>query len=358
MNYALEVVGLKRHFDAGAGRTLHAVDGVSFGIRPGEILGLVGESGCGKSTLGRTIAGLYDKTEGKVLINGIPTPSAYSARDFRNFSRSLQMIFQDPYSALNPRMTVQDIIAEGPRLLGLWKKDETPVRVDFWLSRVGLSPEHKTRYPHEFSGGQRQRIGIARALALEPKILICDEPISALDVSVQAQVVNLFDDLRRTMNLAILFIAHDLSMVRYISDRMAVMYLGRIVESGPADSVYFDPQHPYTQLLIRSNPDPNPDNRDDLMVTPVGELASAVNLKSGCQFAPRCPLATEKCKTITPEPEEINSGRFDAHHIVACHVVAKQITKNSPQETGESTAHAFRRELAEKIEERSFQATP
>jgi len=240
----LEIKGLSKHFQIKKGQKLHAVDQVSLSIAENEIVGLVGESGCGKSTLGRTIVGLYDKTAGEVVYKGRRLPTSYSAREFREFSREIQMIFQDPSSSLNPRMTIREIVAEGPLLHGLWKRSDVPAKVGAWLERVGLPRDVMSRYPHEFSGGQRQRIGIARALALEPKIVVCDEPISALDVSVQAQVVNLLQDLKEKMGLTLLFIAHDLSMVRYISDRMAVMYLGSFVELGPADEVYYRPLHP------------------------------------------------------------------------------------------------------------------
>ena len=225
----LEIRDLKKHFEVGKGKTLKAVDGIHLSVRENEIVGLVGESGCGKSTLGRTIVGLYDKTSGEVIYRGARMPTRFSANDFKRFSREIQMIFQDPYSSLNPRMTIREIIAEGPMIHGLWTRQQVDEKVGFWLKRVGLHPDHMSRYPHEFSGGQRQRIGIARALALEPKLVVCDEPISALDVSVQAQVVNLLGELKETLGLTLLFIAHDLSMVRFVSDRMAVMYLGQMV---------------------------------------------------------------------------------------------------------------------------------
>ena len=312
----LEVKNLKKHFNIAKGQNLHAVDGVSLSIRENEIVGLVGESGCGKSTLGRTLVGLYDKTSGEVFYQGEKLPEIYGAKDFKKYSREIQMIFQDPYSSLNPRMTVGEIIAEGPLLQGLWKKLEVREKVSSWLKRVGLSPEHTTRYPHEFSGGQRQRIGIARALALEPKMIICDEPISALDVSVQAQVINLLSELKETMGLTLLFIAHDLSMVRYVSDRMAVMYLGSLVELGPSNEVYFRPLHPYTQSLIASNPEADPvQERKREHVVLRGEIPSPVNLKPGCRFAGRCPKATSICQVEDPVWQEVKAG-----HFVACHL--------------------------------------
>ncbi len=254
MTPVLELQELHRHFPAGAGKVLRAVDGVSLTVNEREVVGLVGESGCGKSTLARTVVGLYAPTAGRILYRGQPLPARYGARDFLRMGRRIQMIFQDPYSSLDPRMTVREIVAEGPLIHRLWKRSDAAERAAGWLRRVGLSPDDMSRYPHEFSGGQRQRIGIARALALEPEVLVCDEPISALDVSVQAQVVNLLAELKRSMGLTLLFIAHDLSMVRYVSDRTAVMYLGRIVELGPADEVYFRPGHAYTRALVAANP--------------------------------------------------------------------------------------------------------
>jgi oligopeptide transport system ATP-binding protein len=312
----LEIRGLKKHFKVGKGKTLHAVDGITLSIAKNEIVGLVGESGCGKSTLGRTLVGLYDKTAGEVIYNGEKLPQSYSAKDFRRFSREVQMIFQDPYSSLNPRMTVKEIIAEGPRIHGLWTSGQVVEKVGYWLKLVGLAPDHMSRYPHEFSGGQRQRIGIARALALEPKLIVCDEPISALDVSIQAQVVNLLADLKEKFGLTLLFIAHDLSMVRYISDRMAVMYLGSLVELGPADDVFFNPLHPYSQLLIDSNPKADPKEEHDRVVMPSkGEIPTPINLKEGCRFVGRCPRAMSQCATQTPQLREIREKRF-----VACHL--------------------------------------
>jgi oligopeptide/dipeptide ABC transporter ATP-binding protein len=312
----LEIRGLKKHFEVDRGKFLHAVDGVSLSVAANEIVGLVGESGCGKSTLGRTLVGLYDKTSGEVIYDGRRLPTRYSAADYKQYSREIQMIFQDPYSSLNPRMTVKEIIAEGPLIHRLWKSSELNEKVGFWLKRVGLAPDHMSRYPHEFSGGQRQRIGIARALALEPKVIVCDEPISALDVSVQAQVINLLSELKATMGLTLIFIAHDLSMVRYVSDRMAVMYLGSLVELGPANEVYFRPQHPYTRSLIASNPeaDPAKERARSLQVLK-GEIPSPVNLKPGCRFAGRCPQAMGICAGVDPAWREIKPG-----HFVACHL--------------------------------------
>ena len=316
MTPLLDVRGLSRHFDLGHGRVLQAVDRVSLAIGVREVLGLVGESGSGKSTLGRTLVGLHEKTAGEVAWRGEVLPSRYRSADFRRWSRKMQMIFQDPTSSLNERMTLREIVAEGPLLHGMWRRAEVPDRVGAWLDRVGLSPDHMSRYPHEFSGGQRQRIGIARALALEPELVVCDEPISALDVSVQAQVVNLLADLKTTMGLTLLFIAHDLSMVRYVSDRTAVMYLGRIVELGPADDVFFRPLHPYTRSLIASNPVADPEHEHARpRGGPPGEIPSPVNLAPGCRFAGRCPFAAPVCRELDPELREVEPGRFAACHL-------------------------------------------
>jgi len=313
----IEIKNLKKYFDLKGGSKLHAVDGINLSIEQNEIVGLVGESGCGKSTLGRTLVGLYDKTEGEVYYQGQKLPSHYKPQDFKHYSRQIQMIFQDPYSSLNPRMTVKDIVAEGPILHGIWQSSDIDKKVGDWLKRVGLAPDHMSRYPHEFSGGQRQRIGIARALALEPKVIVCDEPISALDVSVQAQVINLLEDLKKTMGLTLLFIAHDLSMVRYVSDRMAVMYLGSIVELGPANEVYFRPLHPYTQSLVAANPEADP-RTERLRARQIleGEIQSPIDLKPGCRFAKRCPKAMDRCKTVDPIWQEIKPKHFAACHLL------------------------------------------
>ncbi|HEX9402446.1 MAG TPA: ABC transporter ATP-binding protein [Anaeromyxobacter sp.] len=316
----LEVRALTKHFDVGRGRVLQAVDGVSLEIGEREVLGLVGESGCGKSTLGRTIVGLHDKTAGEVRYRGEPLPARYRAADFKRWARKIQMIFQDPASSLNERMTLREIVAEGPLLNGRWRRSEVQARVAGWLERVGLSADQMSRYPHEFSGGQKQRIGIARALALEPELVICDEPISALDVSVQAQVVNLLADLKATMGLTLLFIAHDLSMVRYVSDRTAVMYLGQLVELGKADDVFFRPKHPYTRSLIAANPEPDPaKERRRAHAAPRGEIPSPVNLAPGCRFTGRCPFAADVCRVKDPAWLEVEPGRF-----VACHLFDRE----------------------------------
>lgn len=317
MTPLLELRNLKKHFTIAKNKTLHAVDGVNLEIFPNEILGLVGESGCGKSTLGRTLAGLYEKTAGEVFYRGQKLPQKYRVSDFVHLSREIQMIFQDPYSSLNPRMTVREIIAEGPRLAGMWKSTEVTTKVKVWLERVGLAADHASRYPHEFSGGQRQRLGIARALAMEPKFVICDEPISALDVSIQAQIINLLAELKGKFGLTLLFIAHDLSMVRYVSNRMAVMYLGSIVELGESDDVFFSPKHPYTQLLVGSNPEPDPiKEKNRPYVDLHGEIPTPVNLGVACRFAGRCPKVGDRCRTETPLLRPVGKN-----HFVACHFV-------------------------------------
>ena len=309
----VEVRSLSKQFNMGRGVYLHAVDKVSFAINAGETLGLVGESGCGKSTLGRVLVRMYDPTGGDMLFAGQSMAGKLNGRERKAYSRQVQMIFQDPFACLNPRMTVGDIIAEGPDIHGLWSRQERQGRINSWLNRVGLMSEHAFRFPHEFSGGQRQRIGLARALALEPKFIVCDEPISALDVSIQAQVVTLLQDLQREMGLTYLFIAHGLSMVRYISTRMAVMYLGQIIEVGLSDDVFLRPLHPYTQALVAANPVPDPireRQRHDQLLK--GELPSPLNPPPGCRFSSRCPLVTEACRQATPALKEISPGRFAA----------------------------------------------
>jgi oligopeptide/dipeptide ABC transporter ATP-binding protein len=307
---------LTKLFRIGRNQTLHAVDGISLDIADNEILGLVGESGSGKSTFGKTLIGLHPRTGGAAYYRGEPLPENFSPADHLKYSRELQMIFQDPYSSLNPRMTVLDIVGEGLHIQGNHTRSQIREQVAEWMVNVGLNADHMSRYPHEFSGGQRQRIGIARAMIIQPKFVVCDEPISALDVSVQAQVINLLDDLKQSLGLTMLFIAHDLSMVRYVSDRMAVMYLGSVVETGPANEVFFDPQHPYTQLLIESNPEPDPEHERTRQHIPIqGEISSPVNVTPGCKFADRCPKAMAHCKNVTPKVTELTNNRT-----VACHL--------------------------------------
>ena len=308
----LEIDKLAKHFNLGKGKILKAVDGVTFDIYKGETLGLVGESGCGKTTLGRTLTVLYGKTSGEIVYNGQNVNTIGN----KEFTRKVQMIFQDPQASLNPRMTVADIIAEGLDIHKLCKtKEERQNKIYELLEKVGLNKEHSNRFPHEFSGGQRQRIGIARALAVEPEFIVCDEPIAALDVSIQAQVVNLLKDLQREQGLTLLFIAHDLSMVKYISDRVAVMYLGDMVELAESDPLYEKPLHPYTEALMSAVPIADPEievakNRIKLE----GDLPSPMNPPKGCKFSTRCPYATEKCNQERPLLREIVKGRYAACH--------------------------------------------
>ncbi len=317
MSALLETQELSRYFDIGRQQRVHAVERVTLSVAAREIVGLVGESGSGKSTFGKTLLGLHAKSGGSVRFDGEELPQKYQPGDFQRLATKMQMIFQDPYSSLNPRMTVGEIIGEGLRLHAALPATELKDRVASWLQRVGLHADHMSRYPHEFSGGQRQRIGIARALILEPEFVVCDEPISALDVSVQAQVINLLAELKETMGLTLLFIAHDLSMVRYVSDRMAVMYLGSLVEVGKADEVYFDPKHPYTNVLVGSNPEPDPKLERGRPSTAIqGEIPSPVNVPAGCRFANRCPKVMDVCRTVTPELISLK----DVDRQVACHL--------------------------------------
>jgi oligopeptide transport system ATP-binding protein len=295
---------------------VHAVDGVSFDVMRGETLGLVGESGCGKSTTGRTILQLYKPTAGNVHFDGVDLVSL-SNEEMRKTRRKLQMIFQDPYASLNPRMTVAEIVAEPMVVHSVATGKEIQDRVEHLLDLVNLNPAFASRYPHEFSGGQRQRIGIARALSLQPTFIVCDEPISALDVSIQAQVVNLLEDLQEQFNLTYLFIAHDLSMVRHISKRVAVMYLGVIMELADRETLYREPLHPYTQALLSAVPIPDPvADAKRKRVLLEGDVPSPVNPPSGCRFRTRCPIADKICAESRPDFREVNPG-----HFVACHMV-------------------------------------
>jgi len=312
----IRVEGLRKYFNLGNHRTLKAVNDISFTIRKGETLGLVGESGCGKSTAGRTLLRLYEPTAGRFEMDGIDVTKLSGAK-LKAHRRKMQMIFQDPYASLNPRMTVMDIIGEALDIHKLVSsRAERKRRVEELLEMVGLGAEHASRYPHEFSGGQRQRIGITRALAVKPEFIVCDEPISALDVSIQAQIINLLMDLQKKMGLTYLFIAHDLSMVKYMSDRVAVMYMGRIVELASSEELYADPLHPYTQALLSAIPVPDPDaeaRKERIVLS--GDLPSPVNPGEGCAFRSRCPHAMPSCSEKTPELREVKPG-----HYVACHL--------------------------------------
>lgn len=322
----IEVKDLKKHFKVGRGKTLKAVDGVTFNIYKGETLGLVGESGCGKTTCGKTVMGLYGATDGEVLLDGVNIHKL-NKKDKKAFTRKAQIIFQDPYSSLNPRMTVEDIIGEGIDIHGLYKGEERTAKVHELLELVGLNKEHSLRFPHEFSGGQRQRIGIARALAIEPEFIVCDEPISALDVSIQAQVVNLLIELQKERNLTYLFIAHDLSMVKHISDRVAVMYLGSIVEFATSNELYENPKHPYTKALMSAIPIPDPNEEKSKKRIPLdGEIPSPINPKPGCRFAARCQYAIDLCHKEMPVLKEIGN-----EHFTACHRV-EEINKDNTVE--------------------------
>ena len=317
----VEVKHLKEYFNISTGmfrsKPLKAVDDVSFAIKRGETLGLVGESGCGKTTVGRTLLHLYKPTAGEIWFDGKPIKTKADILEYR---RKTAMVFQDPYSSLNPRMTVSDIIAEPMDVHKLYaNQKERQDKVLELMARVGLNSEHANRYAHEFSGGQRQRIGIARSLATSPEFVVCDEPVSALDVSIQAQVINMFDDLQREMGLTYLFIAHDLLVVRHISDRIAVMYLGKMVEMADAKEIYSRPLHPYSKSLMSAVPLPDPKKaRENQRIVLTGDIPSPLNAPSGCPFRTRCPHATEQCAMEMPEFKEVSTG-----HFVACHHVDK-----------------------------------
>lgn len=313
----LEVKDLQKHFPMGKNKILRAIDGISFAIKKGETLGLVGESGCGKSTVGRTITQLYTPTAGEVLFENETLHDLHNKEAQKKYKQKMQMIFQDPYSSLNPRSTVQEIIGEGllihhPEM----SKQERNKRVIDLLELVGLNQKHAHRYPHEFSGGQRQRVGIARALAVDPQFIVADEPIAALDVSIQAQIVNLLKNLQDEKGLTYLFIAHDLSMVKHISDRIAVMYLGKIVELADSEQLYEKPLHPYTEALLSAIPLPDPKlERTRERIILKGDVPSPTNLPSGCRFRTRCPKAMDICAQVEPKWQEAEPGR-----LVACHL--------------------------------------
>ena len=341
----IEVEHLKLHFPVKQGvlidreiARVHAVDDVTFALHEGETLGLVGESGCGKTTLSRALMRLIDATDGEIRFGGRDITKA-SRKEMEPLRREMQMVFQDPFASLNPRKRVGQIIGAPLRLHGTEKEQVVP-KVRELLSRVGLAPEHLSRYPHEFSGGQRQRIGVARALALEPRLIVLDEPVSALDVSVQAQIINLLDDLQDDFRLTYMFVAHDLSVVRHVSDRIAVMYLGKLMEVSPAEELYLKPIHPYTSALLSAIPIPDPhENRARERIVVSGEPPNPINPPSGCVFHPRCPRATDVCKTVEPPLTRYPNG-----HMAACHhplnVTAEEISAaerdpSSPRSAGQ-----------------------
>lgn len=314
----IEVKNLKKYFTKKSGlikkeiKEVKAVDDVSFYIKKGETLGLVGESGCGKSTLGRTLIRLYDVTDGEILFDGEDI-SKKSEKELKSFRKRTQTIFQDPYASLNPNMTVKDIIREPLDIHTNFSKDEKDKIVYEMLKKVGLNKEHATRYPHEFSGGQRQRIGIARALSVKPDFIFCDEPISALDVSIQAQIINLLEDLQKELGITYLFIAHDLSMVKHISHRVCVMYLGKVVEIGSSEDIYENPKHPYTKALLSSIPKIDDDTEEEILE---GDVPSPLNPPSGCRFRTRCKYAKEICSKENPPRVD-----FGNEHFAYCHVI-------------------------------------
>ncbi len=309
----LEIKRLSKYFYLSRNRVLRAVDEVTLDVRKGETFGLVGESGCGKSTLGRTIKGIYKPTGGQVFFEGTDI-ATYNKEQLKRYMRFMQIIFQDPYSSLNPRMTVKELIAEGLEIHGMGTKKEREQKVFEVLEKVGLNPEHVTRFPHEFSGGQRQRLAIARALAVEPRFIICDEPISALDVSIQGQIVNLLKELQKTYGLTYLFIAHDLSMVKYISDRVGVMYMGRLVELADKKELFANPKHPYTQALLSSIPIPKPHLERQRREIPIsGEIPSPLEQIAGCSFKTRCQYRTSRCDHMEKRLVDVGRG-----HLVMC----------------------------------------
>ena len=318
----LKVEGLKTYFPVGGGlfgkkQVVKAVNDVSFGVMEHETFGLVGESGCGKSTLGRTLVKIYEPTEGKIEFMGKDI-TKLNGSEMQDFRRNVQMIFQDPYASLNPRMTVGEIIREPMEIHNIGTPKERDEKVASLLETVGLKPDHVRRYPHEFSGGQRQRISIARTLALDPKFIVCDEPISALDVSIQAQIINLLERIQRERGISYLFIAHDLGAVKHISNRIGAMYLGSLVEIGSSDDLYHHPLHPYTQALLASIPIPDPKRMRERKKEEInGEIPSPLDIPSGCPFRTRCPYATERCAQEKPQLRQVGNSK------VACHLYDK-----------------------------------
>ena len=312
----VRVRDLKKHFPIRGGvlgrvkAHVRAVDGVSFDVKPGEVVGLVGESGSGKTTVGRTILRLTDPTSGAIDFDGTDVVAASKA-ELRTLRRRMQIIFQDPYASLNPRMSVADIVGQSLDIHGLCQGPERETRIADLLGKVGMPPQAMWRYPHEFSGGQRQRIGIARALAVDPSFIVADEPVSALDVSIQAQVVNILQDLKEDLGLTLLFIAHDLAVVEYISDRVIVMYLGKIMEIAPSRTLYTNPVHPYTEALLSAVPVPDPKAKRDRVIL-TGDIPSPINPPSGCVFRTRCPIAAPECAAVVPPLESVGPGHFKA----------------------------------------------
>ena len=334
----LVVRGLKQYYPVkgGMGKEpsyVKAVDNVDFEVRRGEVFGIVGESGCGKSTLGKSICKLIEPTEGSIVLDGEEI-SKYTPKQMRPVRKKVQMVFQDPYASLNPRMSVRDIVAEPLIIHGLTKtREETDQKVVELLRRVGLDDYHANRYPHEFSGGQRQRVGIARALAVQPQLIIADEPVSALDVSIQSQVLNLMNQLKRDMNLTYIFVAHDLSVVEHISDRVGVMYLGNFVEEGDKYSLYQNPLHPYTQALLSAVPIPDPKAKKDRIILE-GNIPSALNPPSGCKFHTRCPKCMERCKTEAPQKYQVGDD-----HFVYCHLYDTEEAKKNAKAAENAVIH-------------------
>ena len=334
----LVVRGLKQYYPVkgGLGKEpsyVKAVDNVDFEVRRGEVFGIVGESGCGKSTLGKSICKLIEPTDGSIVLDGEEI-AKYTQKQMRPIRKKVQMVFQDPYASLNPRMSVRDIVAEPLIIHGLTKtREETDQKVVELLRRVGLDDYHANRYPHEFSGGQRQRVGIARALAVQPQLIIADEPVSALDVSIQSQVLNLMNQLKRDMNLTYIFVAHDLSVVEHISDRVGVMYLGNFVEEGDKYSLYQNPLHPYTQALLSAVPIPDPKAKKDRIILE-GNIPSALNPPSGCKFHTRCPKCMERCKTEAPQKYQVGDD-----HFVYCHLYDTEEAKKNAKAAENAVIH-------------------
>jgi oligopeptide/dipeptide ABC transporter ATP-binding protein len=349
----IEVRHVKKYFPIRKGvlqrevARVHAVDDVSFAVREGETLGLVGESGCGKSTLGRTIVRLLEPTDGQILFQGRPIEKL-GARRLRPLRREMQMVFQDPYASLNPRKRIGQIIGDPLKIHGIGDKRERKAQVEQLLETVGLSPEHYNRFPHEFSGGQRQRIGIARALALRPKLVVADEPVSALDVSIQSQMLNLLEDLQDEFKLTYLFIAHDLGVVRHVSDRIAVMYLGKLVELSPAEELYRRPIMPYTEALLSAVPIPDPDlaaKRERIVLE--GDVPSPINPPSGCRFHPRCRYATQVCREVEPPLADYGNGHLAAcHHPLNVDAATLAAVQAAPQSPAEADDEALPRDTS------------